>query len=49
MKIYRPLWTDGAVLAPQQFQQQASLGCTCSRKRRGNVAGQYLGSPACRI
>lgn len=23
MKIYRPLWTDGAVLAPQQFQQQA--------------------------
>ncbi len=23
MKIYRPLWEDGAVLAPQQFQQQA--------------------------
>lgn len=23
MKIYRPLWTDGAFLAPQQFQQQA--------------------------
>ncbi|PLV47779.1 type VI secretion system baseplate subunit TssK [Erwinia sp. B116] len=23
MKIYRPLWTDGAMLAPQQFQQQA--------------------------
>lgn len=23
MKIYRPLWTDGAELAPQQFQQQA--------------------------
>ncbi|MBS0850144.1 type VI secretion system baseplate subunit TssK [Citrobacter sp. JGM124] len=22
MKIYRPLWEDGAVLAPQQFQQQ---------------------------
>lgn len=22
MKIYRPLWTDGAMLAPQQFQQQ---------------------------
>lgn len=24
MKIYRPLWEDGAALAPQQFQQQAS-------------------------
>lgn len=23
MKIYRPLWTDGAFLSPQQFQQQA--------------------------
>ncbi|MEQ4620424.1 type VI secretion system baseplate subunit TssK [Providencia vermicola] len=23
MKIYRPLWTDGAFLAPQQFQQQS--------------------------
>ncbi|QKN82985.1 type VI secretion system baseplate subunit TssK [Scandinavium goeteborgense] len=23
MKIYRPLWTDGATLAPQQFQQQS--------------------------
>ncbi|WP_312415796.1 type VI secretion system baseplate subunit TssK [Pseudescherichia sp.] len=23
MKIYRPLWEDGAMLAPQQFQQQA--------------------------
>ncbi|MTH48886.1 type VI secretion system baseplate subunit TssK [Intestinirhabdus alba] len=23
MKIYRPLWDDGAFLAPQQFQQQA--------------------------
>jgi len=23
MKIYRPLWQDGAALAPQQFQQQA--------------------------
>lgn len=23
MKIYRPLWEDGAFLAPQQFQQQA--------------------------
>ena len=23
MKIYRPLWTDGAELAPQQFQQQS--------------------------
>ncbi|PHM42192.1 putative type VI secretion protein [Xenorhabdus szentirmaii] len=26
MKIYRPLWTDGAFLAPQQFQQQARWG-----------------------
>ncbi|MEY8711977.1 type VI secretion system baseplate subunit TssK [Mangrovibacter phragmitis] len=24
MKIYRPLWEDGAILAPQQFQQQAN-------------------------
>ncbi|WP_047609070.1 type VI secretion system baseplate subunit TssK [Rahnella aquatilis] len=24
MKIYRPLWEDGAALAPQQFQQQAN-------------------------
>ena len=23
MKIYRPLWEDGAVLSPQQFQQQS--------------------------
>jgi len=23
MKIHRPLWEDGAALAPQQFQQQA--------------------------
>ena len=23
MKIYRPMWADGAFLAPQQFQQQA--------------------------
>ncbi len=23
MKIYRPLWSEGALLAPQQFQQQA--------------------------
>lgn len=23
MKIFRPLWEDGAFLAPQQFQQQA--------------------------
>jgi len=23
MKIYRPLWEDGAALAPQQFQQRA--------------------------
>lgn len=23
MKIFRPLWEDGAALAPQQFQQQA--------------------------
>ena len=24
MKIYRPLWEDGAALAPQQFQQQVA-------------------------
>lgn len=24
MKIYRPLWEDGAFLMPQQFQQQAA-------------------------
>ncbi|WP_313046724.1 type VI secretion system baseplate subunit TssK [Atlantibacter hermannii] len=23
MKIYRPLWNEGALLSPQQFQQQA--------------------------
>ena len=23
MKIYRPLWNEGALLAPQQFQQQS--------------------------
>ena len=23
MKIYRPLWSEGALLSPQQFQQQA--------------------------
>lgn len=23
MKIFRPLWRDGAFLVPQQFQQQA--------------------------
>ncbi|MBB1199842.1 type VI secretion system baseplate subunit TssK [Enterobacteriaceae bacterium 89] len=26
MKIYRPLWEDGAALAPQQFQQQVRWG-----------------------
>ncbi|MGQ6547518.1 type VI secretion system baseplate subunit TssK [Serratia sp. JSRIV001] len=25
MKIYRPLWTRGVLVSPQQFQQQASL------------------------
>ncbi len=23
MKIYRPLWNEGALFSPQQFQQQA--------------------------
>ena len=23
MKIYRPLWNEGALLSPQQFQQQS--------------------------
>jgi type VI secretion system protein ImpJ len=26
MKIYRPLWNEGALLSPQQFQQQAAWG-----------------------
>jgi type VI secretion system protein ImpJ len=25
MKIYRPLWNEGALLSPQQFQQQSAL------------------------
>jgi len=24
MKIYRPLWSEGVLLSPQQFQQQAA-------------------------
>ncbi len=24
MKIYRPLWNEGALLSPQQFQQQSA-------------------------
>lgn len=26
MKIYRPLWNEGALLSPQQFQQQSEWG-----------------------
>ncbi|QGU89194.1 type VI secretion system baseplate subunit TssK [Erwinia sorbitola] len=38
MKIYRPLWTDGAMLAPQQFQQQARWDAYAAE----NVAGMSL-------
>ena len=30
MKIFRPLWEDGAALAPQQFQQQARWNEYCA-------------------
>lgn len=36
MKIFRPLWEDGAALAPQQFQQQA----------RWNAQGQWNRDPS---
>lgn len=29
MKIYRPLWNEGALLAPQQFQQQSAWEAFC--------------------
>lgn len=41
MKIYRPLWTDGAFLAPQQFQQQARWDSHVA----GVVAGMSVASP----
>lgn len=41
MKIYRPLWEDGAVLAPQQFQQQARWDAYIA----SNVARMGLAHP----
>ncbi len=41
MKIYRPLWTDGAFLAPQQFQQQARWDTYVSAQ----VAGMGIANP----
>lgn len=41
MKIYRPLWSDGVFLVPQQFQQQAAWH-TCVAE---NVAHMVLGHP----
>ncbi len=41
MKIYRPLWEDGAVLAPQQFQQQARWNAYIA----DTVAGMGISHP----
>lgn len=41
MKIYRPLWEDGAFLAPQQFQQQAQWDAHIA----GTVAYMGLAHP----
>lgn len=41
MKIYRPLWTDGAFLAPQQFQQQSRWDAFIAE----NVAQMGLANP----
>lgn len=41
MKIYRPLWEDGAFLAPQQFQQQARWDAHVA----GSVARMGLAHP----
>lgn len=41
MKIYRPLWTDGAFLTPQQFQQQARWDSHITDV----VAGMTIASP----
>lgn len=41
MKIYRPLWNDGAFLAPQQFQQQARWDAYMT----DNVAHMALAHP----
>ena len=41
MKIYRPLWTDGAFLAPQQFQQQSRWDAFVAE----NVAQMGLANP----
>ncbi|MFK3717849.1 hypothetical protein ACI1VM_25310, partial [Escherichia coli] len=43
MKIYRPLWEDGAFLTPQQFQQQARwdahVADTVARRRLAHPGG----------
>jgi type VI secretion system protein ImpJ len=41
MKIYRPLWEDGAALAPQQFQQQVRWDVYIA----GAVAGMGISHP----
>lgn len=41
MKIYRPLWEDGAFLVPQQFQQQARWDAHVAE----NVARMGLANP----
>ena len=41
MKIYRPLWEEGAFLTPQQFQQQAMWDAHVA----GTVAGMTLAHP----
>lgn len=41
MKIYRPLWNDGAFLAPQQFQQQSRWDAYVA----DSVAHMTLASP----
>lgn len=48
MKIYRPLWTDGAFLAPQQFQQQARWDAyvtdTLAHSMIANLGGCFVPS-----
>lgn len=41
MKIFRPLWEDGAALAPQQFQQQARWSAHIA----DTVAGMGISHP----
>ncbi|MBT0726697.1 type VI secretion system baseplate subunit TssK [Rosenbergiella australiborealis] len=41
MKIHRPLWNEGALLAPQQFQQQFEWEALC----RANIAARGSAFP----